>query len=89
MAKRFKFLGSVRKGYKEQGQIFFCCLNYKKQPRATREKIDRLCESIGGQYSAALKEFLTTDADMVWVCDKHFVSQGTMNRLRQRFYEAW
>lgn len=89
MAKRFVFLNSVKKNYQQQGKIFFECLGYSRAPKATRDKIDRLCAEVGGEYSKALKDFLTSDADMQYISTKYFVSVQTIDRLRRHFYERW
>ena len=89
MAKRFKQLSSVGRSYREQGQIYFTCQNYARLGARQREKIDRLCEQVGGEYAGALKEYLTTDADWQYICTRYYVSSGTLDRLRKRFYEAW
>ena len=87
--KRFKRLRSVRRSYEEQGLIFFSCQTYRKQPEWQRRKIDSLCETAGGEYAAALKEYLTTDADWIYICGKHHISDRTLERIRKQFYEAW
>ena len=85
----FKYLRSVRKSYDEQGYIYYTCKTYGRQPPWIKAKIDRLCESAGGEYAPALKEFLTTDADWIWVCRVHSISSATLERIRRRFYESW
>ena len=87
--KTFRRLRSVRKSYNEQGLIYFLCQNYRWQPQRVQQKIDRLCESAGGEYAPALKEFLTTGADWISVCAKHHISDRTLERARRSFYESW
>lgn len=89
MAKRFVFLNSVKKNYQQQGKIFFECLGYNCATKPMKEKIDKLCQSVGGQHAKALKEFLTTDADMQYISTKYYVSTPTLDRLRKAFYEKW
>lgn len=89
MAKRFVWLRSIKKSYAEQGKIFFQCLNYKNEPRATKEKIDRLCREVGGEYEKALKEYLTDNADMQYISTRYYLSVATLDRLRKAFYEKW
>lgn len=89
MAKRFKRLGTVRKSYEAQGLIYFACRDYKNQPAKIREKIDRLCSQAAGDYAPALFEFLTTDADWVYITQKYFISSATLDRARTEFYNAW
>lgn len=85
----FKHLRSINRNYSEQGLIFFTCQTYGKQPEWMRRKIDKLCESAGGEYAPALKEFLTTDADWIYICGKHHISDRTLYRIRKAFYENW
>lgn len=87
--RRFKVLRSVRKSWEEQGYIFFCCRTYGRQPQKVRQKIDRLCASAGGEYATALKAYLTTDADWIWICRKYAISESTLDRIRRRFFESW
>lgn len=89
MAKSFVYLRAVKKDYQQQGKIFFECLGYARAPKATKEKIDRLCQSVGGQHAKALKEYLTTDANMTYISTKYYVSTPTLDRLRKAFYEKW
>ena len=87
--KGFRRLRSIRKSYNEQGLIFFTCQTYRSQPERVRRRIDRLCESAGGEYAEALKEFLTTGADWISVCAKNHICDSTLERARRRFYESW
>lgn len=87
--KGFKRLHSVRKSYNEQGLIYFTCQTYGKQPEWMRRKIDGLCVSAGGEYAPALQEYLMTDADWIFVCQKYHISDRTLDRIRKRFYESW
>lgn len=87
--KRFRYLKSVRKTYEEQGAIYFLCATYRRQPKAVRERIERLCERVGGDLAPALLCYLTTGADWISVCDRFNISSATLERLRRAFYEAW
>lgn len=89
MAKRFKMLGTVRKSYEEQGEIYFTCVNYKKQPARVRERIRQLCREAAGDYATALLEFLTTGADWIYITQKYYISSSTLDRARTEFYNRW
>jgi hypothetical protein len=89
MVKKFKLLRSVDKSYTEQGYIYFCCLNYGRQPQHVQNKIDALCERAGGEYAAALKAFLCTGDSFLSVCVCYHVSEATLGRARNRFYRQW
>ena len=89
MGKRFRYLRSVKRGYTEQGRIFFQCQSYPKLDARERRKIDALCQKAGGEYAAALKALLCTPASWQTVCMDHAISSQTLNRVRRRFYESW
>lgn len=90
MASRFKYLRAVRnKNYIQQGVIYFTLQDYARQSAKTKEKILALCDKAGGEYAAGLLEYLTTDADWRYICDKHFISSATLDRIRVKFYELW
>ena len=90
MAAKFKFLRAVQgKSYVQQGEIYFTCRNYRQQPQQVRARIDDLCRKAAGEYWKALREYLTTDADWRYICDKHYISSATLDRIRIRFYELW
>ncbi len=86
----FKKKKGIKVPYNKQGLIYFTCVNFKDQPRKVQEKIERLCEEIGGdEYKKALFEFVTTDSSAVKISLKHYLSEGTLYVLRKKFYEAW
>ena len=90
MASRFKYLRAVKnKNYVQQGEIYFTCMNYKHQDADTKAKIRTLCKQAGGEHHAALLEYMTTDADWRYVCDKYYIGSTTLNDLRVRFYTLW
>lgn len=89
MKPEFKRLRGVSKSYDEQGAIFFACRNYSRQPKRIQEKIRRLCERAGGEYSDALFHFLTTDISWQRTCMDYYISEATLCRIRRRFYESW
>jgi len=85
----FKRLKSVEKSTEEQGYIYYCCRTYSRREKRVQQKIDRLCDLAAGEYAAALREFLLTDADWIYICQKHHISESTLDRIRRRFYELW
>lgn len=89
MAKKFIYLRAVERTYQEQGKIFFECQTYAKNTKTVKDKIDRICAEVGKQHAKALKEFLTTSADMQYISTKYYVSVPTLDRLRKAFYERW
>lgn len=89
MARKFKYLPSVHKGYAEQGMIFFVCQTYRRQTPEMQSKIDRLCREAGGEYADALRAYLCTPASWEAVTTEYFVSPSTLDRVRRRFFELW
>lgn len=87
--RRFKFLRSVGRTYQEQLYITGCCQTYETQTPEIRQRIREKCESAGGDYADALRCWLTTDADWVWVCREFAISDRTLYRIRNRFYTMW
>lgn len=85
----FKKLRGVNRSYQDQGEIFFTCRNYAKQPEAVKEKIRRMCTEIGGAYKDALFAVMTRDVSLEWVAQHYFVTQAQLYRFRKKFYERW
>lgn len=86
----FRKMKSCRKSEREQGLIYYTCLNYARQNRATREKIDRLCLEAGGEYAAALKELLTKDSvNLEGVAMRHYCGARTLWEAKRKFYNLW
>lgn len=85
----FRKLKGVNLPEDMQGFIRFTCLTYKKQPAETKEKVDRLCKEIGGEYSDALKEVMCTRKTVGSIAYRYHTSDATMYRLRKKFYESW
>ena len=72
--------------YDLQGHIYFTSKQYKKLPVRTQRKVLNLCMAAGGEYYQALFELVTTNADPVTVCRKHFLSQSTLERIVRKYY---
>ena len=89
MKAEFKRLRSVNKTYDEQGEIFFACRNYARQPKKVREKIRRVCEKAGGDYAKELFIYLTTNISWQQMVTEYYISEATLCRIRRRFYELW
>ena len=85
----FRKLRGVRLSWERQGYVYFTCQTFENQPKRTQEKICRLCNRHGGEYSDALFELLTTKRSVVAVAMKYNVSDRTLYRLRREFYEGW
>lgn len=85
----FKKLRGVPLPYQKQGQIYFTCLNYETAHKYTKMKIDKLCDSAGGEYSSALHELLTKGKTVQVVSQKYYICQETLNNCRRKFYLMW
>lgn len=48
--------------------------------------VDKLCDEVGGEYAAALKEFVTTDNGAVRICLDHSLSKSQLYRLVSAYY---
>lgn len=83
---KFRFKRGIPLEYDLQGYIYFVSRRYKHLTLSKRRKIDELCAKAGGEYEAALKEFVTTDQGAAEVCGKHFISQSTLERIVKRYY---
>lgn len=87
---KFRKYMSVKKTYREQGLIYFTCVNYDKQPDEIKEKIRRLCRECGGEYERALFEMVTREnLSISWLERTYHVSGQVLYERRRRFYEKW
>lgn len=85
----FKRLRGVPLPYEKQGQIYFACRNYATERKYIRGKIDRLCDSAGGEYAPALKELLVSGRSVQAVAIEYAVSPEMLYICRRRFYTEW
>lgn len=85
----FRYKKGIRVGYNQQGWIYFHCLQYKRLPRREQEKIRKHCREVGGEYAAALLEFVTSEKGYSGICMKHDLSTATLYRLVKKFYEGF
>ncbi len=85
----FKKRRGIKLPYKKQGLIYFTCLDIRNQPQTTQEKIESLCEDIGGEYKDALYEVMTSERSVRSIALDRYVSESTLYALRKKFYEAW
>lgn len=82
----FRFKRSIPVSYDRQGYIYFASRLFRNLPNKQREAIQDLCRECGGEYSAALLEFVTTDATATEICMKHNLSRSTLERAVRRYY---
>lgn len=86
----FRKLRGVNRPHREQGLIWFTCLNYEKQPKEIQEKIRKLCNECGGEHAEALFTLVTREnVSVPWIERKYHVSDTTLYKRRKDFYERW
>ena len=85
----FRYKKSIDVPYERQGYIYFASRMYHKLNVRQQQKIVDLCVETGGEYHAALFEFVTTDTGATAVCLKHHLSQSTLERAVRRYYEQF
>jgi len=83
----FRYKSGVKVSYTRQGYIYFISRCYQELCEKDRLKIDKLCSLYGGEYSLALRDFVTTDATATEICMKHYISRETLRRAVRRYYE--
>lgn len=75
--------------YHTQLKIFATCLNYSDETEEVRQKINKLCEEIGGVHKEALLEAVTTEEPIMKISMDHFLDESWLCRLCKRFYQAF
>ena len=86
----FRKLRGVNLTYREQGLIWFTCVNYDKQPKAVKEKINRLCKLYGGEHEKALFALLTREnVSIQWLEQTYHVNATTLYKRRVKFFHGW
>ena len=58
-------------------------------PENRKRKLRELCSQAGGEYAAAVMEFVTTDHGAVEVSLRHHISRETLDRAVRRYYEMF
>lgn len=86
----FRKLRGINLPYREQGLIWFTCINYDKQPKEIKQKIRKLCKECGGYHEKALFAMLTREnVTMPWLEQEYHISDEVLYRLRKKFFERW
>ena len=89
MATKFRYVPSCNLSYRQQGLVWFKAQAYKRLENAEKAKLRAACREAGGEYDAAIFEYMTTTASWRYVCEKHHISDATLQRVRKRFYEVY
>lgn len=85
----FRKMKGLKLPYKQQGLIYFTCLNYENLDEDTQNKIELLCYECAGEYKKALFELVTTCESVTSISLKYYISESTLYRLRNKFYNEW
>lgn len=85
----YHYKRGVKADYNRQGYVYFLSRRYAHLTPGRQKKIRQLCAEAGGEYAAALFEFVTTDTTATAICAKHFVSKATLYRAVKRYYEGF
>ena len=72
----------------EEARLAAEALKAEKE-RKEQEKIRRHCREVGGEYEAALLEFVTREKGYTAICLKHNLSCSTLYRIVKKFYEGF
>ena len=83
----FRYKRGVNVGYERQGYIYFISRLYRELAPKDKQTIRELCKTCGGEYEAALFEFVTTDATATAIASKHYLGRRTLYRAVKRYYE--
>lgn len=87
--ERFRYKYGLKVPYHRQGYIYFVSRGYKNLPGAKRARIEAHCRSVGGAYWKALFDFVTKDLGSVAICNRHYISSSTLERIVKRYYEEF
>lgn len=85
----FKKLRGVSLPEEKQGLVRYICLNEASQPKRIQDKIQRLCDDVGGAYSAALREVMCGRKSITSISREYYVSESKLYMMRKEFYERW
>lgn len=85
----FHYKKSVPLSYERQGYIYFKSRCYQQLTGKEKHKIFKLCQQAGGEFWQALLEFVTTDQGAARICNRHNISQSTLEQAVGRYYEAF
>lgn len=85
----FRYKAGVNVSYIRQGYIYFTSLRYGELQEDKQRKIRQLCHECGGEHSKALFEAVTTETPVDLICDKHYISKTTYNKIIRKYYEKF
>ena len=86
----FKKRRGIHIPYDRQGLIYFTCVNHRDMPEEIQEKIQRLCDEVGKEYSEVLYRVVTdTNKSIRALALEYHISETQLYHYRKKFYEAW
>ena len=86
----FKKRRGIHIPYNKQGLIYFTCVNHKDMPVHIQNKIVRLCNEVGKEYSEVLYKVVTdSNKSIRALAMEYHISETQLYHYRKRFYEAW
>ena len=86
----FKKRRGIHIPYNKQGLIYFTCVNHKDMPAHIQNKIVRLCNEVGKEYSEVLYKVVTdSNKSIRALAMEYHISETQLYHYRKRFYEAW
>lgn len=86
----FKKRRGIHIPYDRQGLIYFTCVNHRDMPEEIQEKIQRLCDEVGKEYSEVLYRVVTdSNKSIRALALEYHISETQLYHYRKKFYEAW
>ena len=86
----FKKRRGIHIPYEQQGLIYFTCVNIADMPDEIQEKIERLCNEVGKEYSEVLYKVVTdTKRSIRSLAMEYHISETQLYHYRKKFYESW
>lgn len=86
----FKKRRGIHIPYEQQGLIYFTCVNHKEMPQQIQQKIKRLCDEVGKEYSEVLYKVVTDSKRSIRsLAMEYHISETQLYHYRKKFYEAW
>ena len=75
---KFKYRKSMKLTYRQQGYVFFRCQNIGKLTESEQREIRAACDKT--DYGDAVYEYITTDAESVYICNRYYLSHTLLAR---------
>ena len=69
---KLKYRKSMRRSKRRQETVYCVCQSIKHLSAEKCSDIKAVCDSTG--YGDAVYEYITTDANSVYICNKYFIS---------------